>query len=85
VRADGVSTVRVTVRPADAAGAPLAGARVELRASAGSPFEWTGPAETLADGSVARTLRAPSSAGSAVIEVLVNGAPYRVRPRVWFD
>jgi len=34
---------------------------------------------------VARTLRAPSSAGSAVVEVLVNGAPYRVRPRVWFD
>jgi len=85
VRADGMSTVRFTVRPADVTGAPLAGARVELRASAGSPFEWTGPEETLADGSVARTLRAPSSAGSAVVEVLVNGAPYRVRPRVWFD
>jgi hypothetical protein len=85
VRADGASTVRFTVRPADAAGAPLADARVELRASAGTPFEWTGPEEVRPDGSVVRTLRAPSSAGSAVVEVLVNGVAYRVRPRVWFD
>jgi hypothetical protein len=85
VRADGASTVRFTVRPADAAGAPLADARVELRASAGTPFEWTGPEEVRSDGSVVRTLRAPSSAGSAVVEVLVNGVAYRVRPRVWFD
>ncbi len=85
LRADGASTMRITVRPADVTGAPLAGARVELRASAGSPFEWTGPEEPRPDGSVVRTLRAPSSAGSAVIEVLVNGTPYRIRPRVWFD
>ena len=85
VRADGMSTVRITVRPADATGASLAGARVELRASAGSPFEWTGPEEVRPDGAVVRTLRAPSSAGSAVVEVLVDGTPYRIRPRVWFD
>lgn len=84
-RADGASVVRVTVRPLDAAGAPLSGARVEVRAAFGAAIDWVGPAETLADGSVVRSLRAPTSAGSAVVEVLVNGVAYRVRPRVWFD
>lgn len=81
----GAGTVRVTVRPADASGAPIAGARVEVRAAAGAPLEWAEAPSPRPDGSVVGTLRAPPRPGSTVLELSVNGAPWRVRPRVWFD
>lgn len=82
--ADGVATVTVTVRPADPAGAPR---RADVRITA--PYHpeaaWVGAEETLADGAVRRSLRAPRSAGSVVVAVTIDGTALSVRPRVWFD
>jgi hypothetical protein len=84
VPADGTSTVTVVVRPVDANGAALAAAMVSIEA----PFhtvQWAGPATVRGDGATVRTLVAPRTAGSAVVEASVGGKPYRIRPRVWFD
>ena len=54
---------------------------MEILAGTGS---FTGPVEAV-DGLFRRTLRAPSEKGFAVIEISVDGKPYAVRPRVWFD
>lgn len=83
VPADGTSTVTVTVRPVDEAGAPRRAASVTI-GSLSSAAAWAGPTLVGADGVATRVLRAPATPGSDVIVVTVDGTPWRVRPRVWF-
>ncbi len=83
--ANGVQTVTVTVRPVDPRGAPRAGAVVTTELTVAGGAAWTGPAQVAADGSVTRTLRAPTTAGSSVVEVHIDGVALRVRPRIWWD
>ena len=84
VRAGAPDGVRITVRAVDPAGSPRSGAGISVRAL-DPALAWEGPASVQPDGSVVRVLRAPAHAGSTAIEVSVDGVPYRVRPRVWFD
>jgi len=83
VPADGTSTVTVTVRPVNEAGAPRRAASVTI-GSLSSTAAWVGPTQVDADGVATRVLRAPATPGSDVIVVTVDGTPWRVRPRVWF-
>lgn len=82
VAADGASLVTVAVRPVDESGAPRT-ARVTIE-STSPAVRWQGPAQADAAGVVTRVLRAPDAPGSAVVQVTVDGVPWRVRPRVWF-
>lgn len=83
VVADGVSTVTFSVQPRAVDGAvdPSAVAEIRLYAGAGT---WAGPTERDGDG-WSRTLIAPASAGTAVVEATIQGVALDVRPRVWFD
>ena len=80
-RADGASLLTVRVTPRSPDGAPRSGV-VTARVVAGSC--------TLASPSPAEMawnlpVRAPSTAGSCVVEVRIDGQALRVRPRLWWD
>jgi hypothetical protein len=75
--ADGETIVDVTV-DMNAAGAMAASIE---REGAGT---WVGPA-TASEGLLRRQLRAPAQAGSARIEVQLDGVALRVRPRIRFE
>lgn len=80
-RADGASIITVQVTPRGPDGAPRDGA-VSARVVQGdcSPdaAERAGEAWSL-------PVRAPSAAGSCVVEVSIDGQALRVRPRLWWD
>lgn len=83
VVADGASTIAVRVQPRTPLGDPDALANAEINLVAGAAT-WVGP--TSRDGTAwVRTLRAPTRAGEAVVEVRIDGAAAGVRPRLWFD
>lgn len=75
--ADGHSRVEVVV-DMDAVGAR--GVSIECRGECA----WTGPATADTAGRIHRWLRAPTTAGSARVEVSLDGVPLAVRPRVRF-
>jgi|GEM_PF-453928 len=80
--ADGraTATVRVTPRAPDGTLRPDARVEIALAHGAGTitPARWTGTAWEA-------TVTAPSMRGSSVVEVRVDGAAARVRPRLWWD
>jgi hypothetical protein len=81
VPADGVSTVTVTVQPRLPDGSARA-AIVGLEVAWGEG-SWAGPA--VQDGAAwSRTLIAPTVAGSAVVEITVDGVVLPLRPRIWW-
>ena len=84
VRADGASTVTISVRPVDEDGALQATSAVTIESPFMPAANWTGPATSRA-GVTARTLLAPDKKGSVVVQVSIDGKPVGVRPRVWFD
>ena len=80
--ADGVSSARITVVPRNLeGGAREAAVSIELSVGTGT---FAGPM-TREGESYVRTLVAPRSADSAVIEVRIDGSPLGVRPRVRWD
>lgn len=80
--ADGVAAVTITVEPRDDRGA-LRDADVAIEQPWGEGA-WLGPA--VRDGQrYSRVLVSPTSAGSSVIEVRIDGTAVTVRPRVWWD
>ncbi len=85
VRADGSSTVTVTVHPLDERGAPRPTAAVAIELTVPGGAAWMGPVQRAPDGTATRTLRASSTAGSSVIEAHIDGTAVRVRPRIWWN
>ncbi|MEZ4268807.1 MAG: FG-GAP-like repeat-containing protein [Myxococcota bacterium] len=83
--ADGTSRVviRVTPRGPDGALLDAAGLSVEIDARWGHA-DFDGPVTRTPDG-FERTLKAPTTPGSSVISVQIDGVPLRVRPRIWWD
>ena len=80
--AGGAGHARLRVRPGDAPDAWSAGAQVTFRIVAGGG---TLGAPTVVDHETVVELTPPASAGSTVLEVLVDGVPLGVRPRLWWD
>ena len=74
--------VLVTVAPVDADGAPLDPSTVTLELAYG---EGIVGAPEISQGAAVFEVLAPASSGSAVLEVSVDGEPYNVRPRLWWD
>lgn len=83
--AGGVGGFMITVRPVDAEGAPARGAVVQVEAPFNAEARWRGPVEATADGGFRRELLSRSTPGSVALRISIDGAPLRVRPRVWFD
>ncbi len=81
--ADGVSTLALSMTPRAPDGAPRAGAVVAFRLVAGTGT-WVG-APTTAGVTTTQSLRAPSSAGWAIVEVAVDGVVQPARPHLWWD
>lgn len=80
--ADGVSTITVQVTPRAMDGS-LRSAAVQITSAWGSAT-FDGP-ETEVDVVWSRTLVAPTTPGSTVLEVVIDGEPSGIRPRVWWD
>ena len=80
--ADGQSTVTVTVTPRDESGALVPGAvSIELPFGEG---QW---ADSAMEDQMTwtRTLIAPSTPGSSVVEVTIDGVSVPIRPRIFWD
>lgn len=84
VPANGSATVDVTVWPRDGVGAVRAASTVTLQLG-GSPVVLVAGPMLQVDGSWRATLRAPSLPGSTRVVAVVDGVPYKVAPRVWWD
>jgi len=81
--ADGVSALVVTVTPRAPDGTVSTGHVVSIEARFGHDG-WEGPAVMVGD-AWQRTLVAPTVGQTTVVEVTIDGALVRVRPRVWWD
>ncbi len=81
LEANGTDEVTIVVTPRHPDGS-LRTAPVEIALLAGTG-EFIGPTTETEEG-WERTLRAPTTAGSAVIEATIDGAAIRVRPRIWW-
>ncbi|MEZ4269728.1 MAG: FG-GAP-like repeat-containing protein [Myxococcota bacterium] len=80
---DGPEGAKIMVYPRNPDGSIREDATVEIRIAHGvGSFE--GPARATRGG-VARVIAAPGVSGSTVIEVLIDGEPLSVRPRVYWD
>jgi hypothetical protein len=75
------AVIRAYARGPDGALRPEASVEIRVAHGAGS-FE--GPA-TAEQGGWRRSLKAPATPGSTVVEVLIDGQPLRVRPRIFWD
>lgn len=82
--ADGTSTVTVDVWPRDPTGAVTSAGTVTLSLG-GTPVVVREPPALQRDGSWRAVLQAPLAAGSTRVEAQVDGVPYAVAPRVWWD
>jgi hypothetical protein len=73
----------VVVTPRAADGSARAAGDVDVGLARGAAT-WAGPVVREGD-RWTRTLIAPTSLGSAVVVVTVDGVEVGIRPRVWFD
>lgn len=80
--ADGRSQARIRITPRRPSGTLADATQVEARIFAGGGT-LAGAVRDAEGWSV--TLTAPDAPGSTVIEVRIDGAPVRIRPRIWWD
>lgn len=81
--ADGTDTVTITVSPRDRNGDLAAASAVSVEAAFGHAG-WVSAVQEQA-GVYSRTLSAPSTEGSTVVVVAIDGVDVKIRPRIWWD